>query len=58
MFNLETAVEEWCQGVGNPQGESAELKEELKLIVKRSLELGVESLPFHLIIAESSILDF
>ena len=30
MFNLETAVDEWCQGIGNPQGESAELKEELK----------------------------
>ena len=30
MFNLEIAVDEWCQGIGNPQGESAELKEELK----------------------------
>lgn len=30
MFNLEIAVEEWCQGIGNPQGKSAELKEELK----------------------------
>lgn len=30
MFNLETAVEQWCQGVGNPRGGSEELKEELK----------------------------
>ena len=30
MFNLETAVDEWCQGIGNSQGESSELKEELK----------------------------
>lgn len=30
MFNLETAVEEWCQGIGNPRGGPAELKEELK----------------------------
>ena len=30
MFNLETAVEEWRQGISNPQGESAKLKEELK----------------------------
>ena len=30
MFNVETAVDEWCQGIGNSQGESSELKEELK----------------------------
>jgi hypothetical protein len=30
MFNLETAVDEWCQNIGNPHGTSAELKEELK----------------------------
>lgn len=30
MFNLETAVDEWCKSISNPQGESAELREELK----------------------------
>ena len=27
---IETAVEDWYQGIGDPQGETAELKEELK----------------------------
>ena len=30
MFNLETAVEEWCQGIADPRGGPNELKEELK----------------------------